>query len=229
MDIKTKIGRRIAEARRERGYTLKQLAAKTVDLKSSRISNWEQGTRTPGPNETKQLARALGIAPAYLLCLTDDEAFEIEYTGSMLVPVLPLLTPDQASSRSKIAKHGAEILKQNNPENLIPVPKSLMQQLNTDAFCLKIPDESMDPRFTVGDLVLINTQFALAPGDYILALIAGQKIPVIRKYREINIDKKGKPVYELVAINDDWPKITIDNNHYKAKILGSVVELRRKI
>lgn len=229
MDIKNKIGQRIAETRKQCGYTVKELAEKTIDLKPSRISNWEQGTRTPGPSETKQLARALSVPAAYLLCLTADDTMTTEYTGSMIVPVLPLLSFEQAATPTKIVKQGADILNKNNPELLLPVSKSLSKQVSLDAFYLTIIDDSMEPELKVGDLILINTQSKLAPGDYVLVVLPKQKSPVIRKYRELSLNKKTNMTYELVSLNDDWPSITIDNEKAKAKILGTVAELRRQV
>ena len=69
--MKKMIGSRIAQARKANGLTIKELAEKT-GLSASRIGNWEQGTRSPGPSETKLLAEVLNIAGAWLLCLTDD-------------------------------------------------------------------------------------------------------------------------------------------------------------
>lgn len=73
MSIKEQIGQRIQAARLEKGLTRKALAELTNDLKQSRINNWERGDRTPGPEEIKQLAKALEVSAAYLMCLTDEK------------------------------------------------------------------------------------------------------------------------------------------------------------
>ncbi|STX28449.1 phage repressor [Legionella beliardensis] len=69
--MKKIIGNRIAQARKVNGLTIKVLAEKT-GLGPTRIGNWEQGTRSPGPEEAKILSRALQVAASWLLCLTDD-------------------------------------------------------------------------------------------------------------------------------------------------------------
>lgn len=69
MDLKEEIGRRIKKAREDAGLTLLELSKRVGHLKVSRISNYEQGRRTPGPDEAKALARALGVSAAYLLCV----------------------------------------------------------------------------------------------------------------------------------------------------------------
>lgn len=70
MDFKKEIGRRIRRAREGLDLTLDQLSRDTGGLLSgSRISNYEQGLRYPGPEEILKLAGALGESAAYLMCL----------------------------------------------------------------------------------------------------------------------------------------------------------------
>ncbi|RYW88283.1 XRE family transcriptional regulator [Legionella pneumophila] len=71
MNMKKIIGSRITQARKANGLTIKQLAEKT-GLGAARIGNWEQGTRSPGPEEAKLLSKALNIAGSWLLCLTNN-------------------------------------------------------------------------------------------------------------------------------------------------------------
>lgn len=70
MDYKTEIGRRIKQAREGMGLSLEQLS-KLLNgkLSKSRISNYEQGARMPGPYEANLLAQALGVDAAHLMCL----------------------------------------------------------------------------------------------------------------------------------------------------------------
>ncbi len=78
--MKKIIGSRITQARKANGLTIKILAERT-GLGAARIGNWEQGTRSPGPEETKTLSRELKVAGAWLLCLTDDPRGENVETG----------------------------------------------------------------------------------------------------------------------------------------------------
>lgn len=74
MDYRKEIGARIAAARTEKGWTLKELAAKTNGkLDPNRISNYETGFRMPKPAEIVTLAKALGKRPAYMMCLEDAQ------------------------------------------------------------------------------------------------------------------------------------------------------------
>lgn len=69
--MKKIIGSRIMQARKANGLTIKVLAERT-GLGAARIGNWEQGTRSPGPEEAKILSKELRVAASWLLYLTDD-------------------------------------------------------------------------------------------------------------------------------------------------------------
>lgn len=70
MNYKAETGRRIKQAREAKGWSLDRLSRETDGkLSKSRISNYEQGERMPGPYEANTLAQALGVDAAYLLCL----------------------------------------------------------------------------------------------------------------------------------------------------------------
>ena len=77
MNYKEEIGRRIRDAREKKGMSLEQLSKATGGvLSKSRIGNYEQALRMPGPFEADILAQALGVDPAYLLCL--QQVFTIQ-------------------------------------------------------------------------------------------------------------------------------------------------------
>ncbi|HAT1766744.1 helix-turn-helix transcriptional regulator [Legionella pneumophila serogroup 1] len=71
MNMKKIIGNRITLARKANGLTIKELSERS-GLTASRIGNWEQGTRSPGPAEAKILSVILNVAASWMLCLTDN-------------------------------------------------------------------------------------------------------------------------------------------------------------
>lgn len=73
MDFKAEIGKRIRAARAAKGWTLSELADKTGGLLSqTRISNYENGDKLPGPDTVALLARALERRAAYMTCMEDE-------------------------------------------------------------------------------------------------------------------------------------------------------------
>lgn len=78
-EYKAEIGRRIAKSRATLGDTLgreislAELSRLTGGLLSkTRIGNYEQGERMPGPAEANILAAALHVDAAWLLCLQQE-------------------------------------------------------------------------------------------------------------------------------------------------------------
>lgn len=71
MNMKKIIGSRITQARKANGLTIKVLAEKT-GLGATRIGNWEQGTRSPGPEEAKVLSQELNVAASWLLGISNN-------------------------------------------------------------------------------------------------------------------------------------------------------------
>ena len=73
MNYKTEIGKRIKAAREALDVSLEELSKLTDGLLSkSRIGNYEQGTRMPGPAEANILATALNADAAWLMCLRQE-------------------------------------------------------------------------------------------------------------------------------------------------------------
>lgn len=71
--MKKETGRRLKQARKNKGMSLEDLSRETGGaLSATRISNYEQGTRRPQPEEAIILSKSLGITPSYVLCLSDD-------------------------------------------------------------------------------------------------------------------------------------------------------------
>ena len=149
MDIKKEIGQRIYQARKGKGLTRKALADLTDDLKPSRISNWEYGMRTPGPEEVKQLSKALDVSPAFLMCLTEKMNDQNPNWG-MLVPIL--------DSKQACDPMAAIQAIQKERENIVPyVPFSfeLTTQVGKHVFAVKMPDDSMEPELRRHDILLL--------------------------------------------------------------------------
>ncbi len=213
MDIKQRIGARIKATRKEVGLTVREVAEKTGSLKQARISNWEQGLRTPGPSETLLLADALDVSAAYLLCLTDQK--EISDKADNLVTLVPIYNTEQVASLDKL--DALDLL--NYPR--IPVEKQVAKNLSERAFAYRIEDNSMSPEYSLDDSVIVDP--AKIPRPSQVALIVADGRVMIRKVRD-----KGKQGIDFVPLNQDWPVITISTIE-DADVLGLVVEHRRYI
>ena len=76
IDYKKESGRRLASARGNKRWTLRELSEQLNGLLSpSRLSNYEQGLRKLSQREALALSRVLHVPASYLLCIdvTEEE------------------------------------------------------------------------------------------------------------------------------------------------------------
>ena len=74
MDYKKEAGRRLKTARIDKKLTLQELSKRTGGvLSTSRLGNYEQGTRMLGVEEALALRFPLGVSAAHLLCVDVEE------------------------------------------------------------------------------------------------------------------------------------------------------------
>lgn len=214
INIKIEIGQRIVAARKAKGLTQKALGELTDDLKQSRINNWEHGIRTPGPEEIKQLAKALDVSPAYLMCLTDQPK-ELALEGKFV----PLLDHKQACVPETYIQ---TIKNQKDIGHLvfIPVSHELGEQLGSSAFALKMVDDSMMPEIRPNDIQIVAPSLTPQPGDYVAVKICGKPEVIICQYKKLSYTSSE---FELLTLNDNWPNITVNEN-VQVEIVGKVVQ-----
>ena len=223
MNIKEKIGCRIKEERTAKGLTRKALSELTDSLKVSRINNYERGERTPGPEEIKQLAKVLEVAPAFLMCLSDDRQGRLNKTSGIgaLIPVLDYKQAcDPVSSILEIKNE-----RNSDSLNLIPVSPELAGRLGEHAFALYIKDDSMTPEFRLNDMLIIDPEIIPNPGDFVLAHLDNDNEVLIRKYKQLSASKIDKD-FELIALNENWADIRVTGD-FGGKLIGPVIFLNR--
>jgi len=222
LNIKKEIGKRILEARKAKGLTLNALGELAGGLKQTRLTNWEQGTRTPGPEEILLLAQALEVPPAFLMCLSDESKVKKVKKHSYLIP---LLDHHQACD-AKVHTNALRAQASSDDVALISVSTTQLPELSADAFALKMVDESMTPEIRVGDVLVIDPCTKPRPSDFVLALVEGEREVIVRKYKQISASKEAHQ-FELIALNDDWANIRVNSCEVKAKIIGCGVTLIR--
>lgn len=216
VNIKKEIGKRILEARKAKGLTLKALGQLAGDLKQTRLTNWEQGTRTPGPEEIKQLAKVLDVSPAFLMCLSDEQQIKKTKRYSHLIP---LLTNHQACDAKSYVK---AIIEQGeyNDTLLISVSTELLPKLSNEAFALKMSDESMAPEIKINDVLIVDPLVSPQPGDFIAVTVMGKTEIIICQYKKLSYTS---PEFELLTLNDNWPNIK-KTHDIEIKIIGKILQ-----
>ena len=216
MNFKEIIASRITQARKAKGITIKELSIRTETLSPARISNWEQGTRSPGPEEAKLLSKSLDVAASWLLNLTDNPKGEwIDHIESD-VRYIPVLNMQYVLHAKEILGNGGET---SHP--MIVADSFNPSITNKNLFAVKVGDNSMFPDFNSGDIIVIDVERSPEPGDYVLVYLTAKKQTVLRKYSEAN-----GCLFQLLASNDLWAMVSVQNNN-EATIIGVGGEIRR--
>lgn len=223
MNIREQIGQRISVLRKAKKWSMRELAEHTESLKQSRINNYERGIRLPGAEEAKQLGKALGVSPAYILCLADD-AYDEEQNKLKQLPLFDLVSA--VNAEKLIAAMNSDLDRFSN-NTFIPVPETMATHLSEKCFAVLIEDTSLEPLLSPQDLLFIDMEKQPEPGQIVAAKIANENSIIIRKYRQRSVDSKTQEhAFELLPTNPDWAPITIENNK-QGEILGTVIGFNR--
>lgn len=218
MNVKEAIANRITSSRKALGITIKELAARTKILSAARISNWEQGTRSPGPIEAKLLSEHLKVSASYILCLTDNPQGELSHPSGKGPRVIPVLSMKDAQHAKELFRSGYDY--SANQERTIIVDGFNKSHQSEYLFAVIIEDNSMQPGFNSGDLVVLDGELKPKPGDYVLAYLPEKKQSVFRQYGEAD-----GCLFQLLASNDLWTAINVKSDD--VIVVGVVVEYRR--
>ncbi|HAT3891384.1 XRE family transcriptional regulator [Legionella pneumophila serogroup 1] len=212
LNIKKEIGKRILEARKAKGLTLKALGELAGGLKQTRLTNWEQGVRTPGPEEIKALARALDVSPAYLMCLSDTSQSRSTNNPSQLIPLLDYRQACDAKlyTDTELTSDGV----------YISISTALLPELSSEAFAVRVIDGSMLPEIRINDVLVIEPLVLPEPGDFVVVKINGKPEAVICQYKKLSYTSAE---FELITLDDNWPNIKF-NGGFDIVIIGKIVQ-----
>lgn len=97
------------------------------------------------------------------------------------------------------------------------------------AFAIRLPDDSMSPggasaNLSLGkdDVVVIDPDAAVKPGDIVLALPRSRELPILRKLRHRQSPSGDEIILELAPHNSNYPVLTVAKESGGA-ILGRAV------
>lgn len=196
---------KIRELRKERNLTMKRLG-EIVGVSESTISLYENGKRQPDSDMLKKFAELFNVSIDYLL---ENESHRTAKSG-VRIPVLGSVVagiPIEAVQ---------EIL---DYEEITPEIAS-----HGEHFALKIKGNSMEPKFSAGDVVIIRKQADVENGEIAVVLVNGNEA-TIKKIR------KGPEGIALIPLNPQYEVMFYTNKEIETlpvSILGKVIELRAK-
>jgi repressor LexA len=173
-----------------------------LNLSRQRYANYENGTREPDNKTLVQIANKLEVSTDFLL---DNN------TKSIKIPVL-----------GKVAA-GIPIEAIEDIIDFEEISKDMVKD-GSEYIALKINGNSMEPKISKNDVVIVKLQEDCETGDIAIVLINGDDATC----KKI---KKTPEGVMLISLNPAYEPMFYSNkeiNELPVRILGKVVELRAK-
>lgn len=179
-----------------------------LNFKYTTFTDWCNGVKYPRIDNIEKLANYFGISKSDLIEIKGSDTDES--IKSVQIPVLSYV------------KAGIPM---TAIENIIDYEEISQEQARTgEFFGLQIKGDSMEPRITEGDVVIVRKQETVENGEIAVVLINGDDATVKKFY-------KTDAGIKLVSTNPTYDPFffTPDEvNSLPVSVIGKVVELRAK-
>ena len=189
------IGDMIAKARKDKNMTKTQLA-KLIKVDIGHITHIEKGERVPSHRLLKSICKALDVPYQTFMFMYDKATYDEQ-------------------DYYKIFRHMSynKVLAFDGMADFIDCPTTA----SGDAFAVKMPDSSMEPKIKKGDYLFVEINSPLSSGDIALVKIRGQIY--IRKF------SVRTTTLILRSLNKDYKSIYF-NEYDEFTIIGKVVGIK---
>lgn len=198
---------RLIELRQAKGFTMKETAVK-LGMPYTTYVSYEKGDREPNSEILIKLADFYNTTVDYILGVNDNPLHE--RSSGVIIPVLGYV------------KAGIPM---TAIENIIDYEEISQEQARTgEFFGLQIKGDSMEPKISEGDVVIVRKQETVENGEIAVVLINGDDATVKKFY-------KTDAGIKLVSTNPTYDPFffTPDEvNSLPVSVIGKVVELRAK-
>ena len=195
--------------RKELNLTMKQVAD-YVGVSEATVSRWESGNiANMGRDKIALLSQILKITPGAIAGY-DFQQKDFHKKSAVKIPVLGLV-------RAGIPMDAVEHI-----IDYEEISEDMAHQ--GEFFALQIKGNSMEPRITEGDVVIVRKQPDVESGETAIVLINGDEA-TIKKVQKFNGG------INLIPSNPSYDVMTYTNEQIEklpVRVLGKVVELRAK-
>ncbi|WP_457638731.1 S24 family peptidase [Persephonella sp.] len=205
-----KLGKRVRKLRKAKGLSSDKLA-ELIGREGSFIRRLETGRMKNIPEDIEKIAQALGVSIAELLT-TPEEKKEIELEfRTDLVTILVI----NGVPASGFEGGDTEII------DYLPTPREMLRGLPQERVAwVKVVGDSMEPKVSRGDLVLVadGSWVEVKNGDLVIAVMDGEK--TLKRFYD-----KGNYIL-LVPENESYEPLMIpkdklkETSLYLYKVLG---------
>lgn len=192
---------------RERFNLTQDELGEIAGVSGGAVSTWERGTAEPRMGAVQKIADKLNISKAEII---EDHAEE-KVIRAVRIPVLGRVQAGIPIDAQE------EIL---DWEEITP-----NMALSGDYFALQVKGDSMEPKFSEGDVVIVRQQDDAESGDIVIAMVNGNDATIkkLMKYENSGIALvASNPLYQPMHFSEQ------DIMEKPVQIIGKVVELRAK-
>ncbi len=222
-------GERLRHLRKLRGFDSAERLARVVDRSTSTVIAHENGDRNIPYQMARKYARALGTSIEAILSGRGFNQVTVNATINTLTPLastgVPLLSCMDVEQFRSIAS-GADPMS----DNVVFPPSGL--KAGARVFVVKASDASMEcaSRESIfeDEGVYIDPDQVAETGKIVAALAPGFDRLILRKYRVTSYSPDGKPIFDLVPLNPDFPSV-IGANALDVLIIGRVIGVFRSL
>lgn len=190
----------------ENTYTI----AEKLNLSPATISRYTNGKMLPKLATLYQAADILNVSPEWLMGKSDNKSISHIRSKAVKIPVLGTV----------MAGIPLEAI-----EDIIDYEEiSVEMARQGDYFALKVKGDSMEPKISAGDVVIVRKQDDVDSGDLAIVLVNGNEA-TIKKVMKFNGG------INLVPNNPAYSVMTYTNEQIESlpvNVIGKVVELRAK-
>ena len=195
----------LMESSNETTYSL----AEKLSLTPATISRYANGLMKPKVPTVISMAEIFGVNDTWLMGYDVPKELN-KYHHSIKIPVLGYV-------RAGIPLEAVEDI-----IDYEEIPQSMTA--TGEYFCLMIKGDSMEPKFSEGDVIVVRQQETAENGDIAVVLINGNDATVKKFYKTDSGIKlvASNPTYDPLFFTPD----EVDN--LPVRVIGKVVELRAK-
>ncbi|MBR5312203.1 MAG: helix-turn-helix domain-containing protein [Clostridia bacterium] len=205
--------KRLKELRQKQGISQKDFAA-LIGIPANTYNQWENGKRQPDTETMLKLAEYFNVSVDYLLG-RDDKTVSAPRRKGIRIPVygevaagLPIETIENFDSE--------------NPDDWEEISEDMAR--GGDFFALRIHGDSMEPKISSGDIVIVRLQPDVENGETAIVKVNGDTATC----KKI---KKTPQGLMLISTNPDYEPMFYSKQEVAELpviIIGKVVELRAK-
>jgi len=213
------LGERIKQLRIRYGMTQEELGEK-LGVKKAAVQKYESGTvKNLKKEKIEKLCDIFGVSPSELM--NWDEKYDINKIKDELNKIesgvrIPVL--------GKVAAGiPIEAIENYNTDQWEEITHAMARRF--EFFALTIQGNSMEPKFSEGDVVIVRKQDDVQSGDIAVVIVNGSDATVKK------VMKQDDGIVLVASNYTVYPPTFYDNEKIETlpvKILGKVVELRSK-